>query len=67
MLQTRGHPNLALKSLRTEARGELRMQHLERDGSPVSEILGEKDSRHAAAPELALDRIGPKTDSKLLQ
>jgi hypothetical protein len=42
------------------------MKHLEGNGAPVSNVLGEEDGRHAAAPELALDRIAGKTDSKLL-
>jgi hypothetical protein len=66
MLQPRGHANLALKPLGAEAGSEFRMQHLERNRTPVPKILGEKDRSHAAAPELALDCVGTKTDSKLL-
>ena len=32
----------------------------------MSNVLGEEYGRHAATPELALDRIARKTDSKLL-
>jgi hypothetical protein len=42
------------------------MQHLERDGTSMPKILGEEDRSHPAAPELALDSVVSKTDSKLL-
>jgi len=67
MLESRGHANLALEALGPEARSELRMQDFECDGSPVAQILGEKHRGHAAATELALDRVVGKADAKLLQ
>ena len=67
MLKSRGHANLALEALGPEARGELRMQNFESNGSPVAEILREKHSGHAAATELALDRIVGQADTKLLE
>jgi hypothetical protein len=33
------------------------MQHLQRDVTVVAQVVGEKDRREAAAPELALDAI----------
>ena len=37
--------------------GQLGVQHLEGDRPVVPEVLREVDRRHAAAPELALDRV----------
>ena len=67
MLQASGDANLALKALGPEARGELRVQHLERDGPAVAQILGEKHRGHATATELALDRVIRQADAKLFQ
>jgi hypothetical protein len=57
VLEASGHANLALKSLGPEARGEFRVQYLECHRAPMPKILGEKHRGHAAAPELALDRV----------
>ena len=38
-------------------RGQLGMQHLERDRAVVPEVLGQEDRGHAAAPELALEPV----------
>ena len=37
--------------------GELGVEHLEGDEPVVLEVAGQEDRRHAAAPELALDRV----------
>ena len=57
MLQPRGEPDLALKSLGTERRGKLGVEHLERDRAVVPHVLCEVDRRHAASTELSLDRV----------
>ena len=57
VLEPGGEPDLALEPLRAERRGQLRMQHLERDGAVVSEVPGEVDRGHAAAPKLALEAV----------
>ncbi len=57
MLELRRQPDLALKPLGAERRGELRVQDLERDGAIVLVVDGEIDRGHAAATELALDPV----------
>ena len=57
MLQARGDADLAQEALGAERRGELGAQHLERDLAVVPEVVGEVDRGHAAAAELALDRV----------
>ena len=59
MLQLGGELDLAAKTLRPECRCEVGVQHLEGDAPLVLEIHGEVDSRHAATPQFALDRIRP--------
>ena len=49
--------DLAQEALRAERGGELGVEHLERDRPVVLEIVGEVDRGHAAAPELALERV----------
>ena len=49
--------DLAEKALRAERRGELGVQHLERDGPVMLEVLGKVDRSHPAAAELALERV----------
>jgi hypothetical protein len=39
VLQARGEPNFALKSLRAERHGQVRVQNLERDRAVVSEVV----------------------------
>ena len=57
MLQVRGDADLAQEPLGAERGGELGLQDLERDRAIVLEVVREEDGRHAAAPELALERI----------
>ena len=57
MLEPRGEADLALEALGPQRGGELGMQHLERDRPVVLEVVRQEDGRHAAAPQLALERI----------
>ena len=57
MLEPRGELDFPLKPLGAEHGGELRMEHLERDRAVVAEVPGEVHRGHAAAAELALDRV----------
>ena len=57
VLQPGGQLDLAQEPLGAERGGELGVEHLERDRAVVPEVLGEVDRRHAAAPELALERV----------
>jgi hypothetical protein len=57
MLQPRGETDFLLESLRTQARGHFGMEHFERDGAVVTQVLREKDRRKRAASELALNPI----------
>ena len=57
MLQPGGDADLALEPLRAERRGQLGMEHLERDRPVVPEVPGEPDGGHAAAAELALELV----------
>ena len=57
MLQARGDTDLATKPLRAESVRDLWAQHLERDHPVMLEVAREKYRRHAAAPELVLERI----------
>ena len=57
MLQRRGRLDLAEKPLGAEHRGELGMQHLDGDLTPVPEVVREIHGRHAAGAELPLDAI----------
>jgi hypothetical protein len=50
-----GH--LAAKSLGVQRTGETRLHDLDGDTVLVTNVSGEKDRRHAAVPELALDLI----------
>ena len=49
--------DLAQEALRAEHRAEFGVEHLERDGPVVPEVAGEVHGGHAAAPELALERV----------
>ena len=57
MLEPGGEPDLALEALGAERGGQLGVEHLERDRAVVLEVLGQVDRGHAAAPELALERV----------
>ena len=57
MLQPGGEPDLAQEPLGAERGGELGVQHLERDLAVVLEVVREVDRGHAAAAELALERV----------
>src|SRR5262245_56591744 len=55
--ELRGGLDLSLKPLSTDRCGQFRSQDFERNLAIVLEIAGEIDSRHAAATELALERV----------
>ena len=57
VLQPGGELDLALEALGAERGGELGEEHLEGDRAVVPEVLGEVDDGHAAAAELALERV----------
>ena len=57
MLELGRELDLALKSLRAERRGEVRVQDLEGDGPVVVLVDREIHRRHAAATELSLDAV----------
>ena len=58
MLQPRRDLDLALEPIDAHTRRELRREHLHDDGPPEGGLLGDEDSRHAAASKLALEGIG---------
>jgi hypothetical protein len=67
VLQAGGQRDLAPKARGPEARGQWLVQHFERDGAIVLVIVGQKYGRHAAATDLALDRISrPQTRLQLI-
>ena len=57
VLQPRGREDLSLEPLGAERRGELGVQHLERDRPVVLEVPGQEDRGHPAPAQLALDRV----------
>jgi hypothetical protein len=57
VLQARGELDLELEALRAKSPGQLRMEHLERYGTIVPEVIGEIDNGHATPPELALEGV----------
>jgi len=57
MLQAHPDVDLAQESIVAERDRELRKEHLDRDGPVVPQVAGEVYGRHAAAPELALERV----------
>ena len=57
MGESGGDADLLEKPLGPERGGQLRAEHLDRDGAGVARVLGQKQDRHAAAIELALDRV----------
>ena len=60
VLQIGGDANLAQESLDAEHGAELGVEHLERDETVVLEITREVHRGHAAATELALDRVAAR-------
>jgi hypothetical protein len=52
-----GGLDLAEKAVGTKGVREFGVQHLEGDGTPVPEVLGEIDRRHGAVTKLAFDAI----------
>ena len=57
MLQACGELDLPLEPVGPDGDGELRKQHLQRDGAVVLEVASQVDGGHAAAPELALEHV----------
>jgi len=57
MRESRGQLYLEQKTLGADLRGDLGTEHLERDLTVVTEVVGEKDNRHPALAELATDRV----------
>ena len=58
VLQRGGQPDLALESLGAHARGQLGRQHFHHNLPAEPHFLGEEDTTHTAAAELALDAVG---------
>ncbi len=50
-------PDLTLESLGTECGGQLRAQDLDRHRARILEVVGQEHGGHAAAAELALQRV----------
>ncbi len=59
MLQVRRRLDLGQEPLGSDDRGQLRLQHLERDLPLVLDVIGEVDRGHPALAELALDAVAP--------
>lgn len=57
MVKPRGHADLLQESLWTKRGGDLRVQHLERDGPIVSQIVRGVYDGHPAAANLALESV----------
>jgi len=57
MLQCRRDPNLAQEPVGANHGAKLGLENLERDASVVPEIAREKDGRHPAGSDLALDQV----------
>ena len=57
VLEPGGEVDLALEALGAERGGELGEQDLEGDRAVVAEVVGQVDDGHAAAAELALERV----------
>jgi len=57
MLQPGGELDLSLEALGAERVSQVGVQDLECDRPVVTQILGEKDGCHAAAPQLALEGV----------
>ena len=50
-------PDLAEESLGADRRGDVRVEHLDRDSALVAPIVREVDVRHAAPTQLAVDDV----------
>jgi hypothetical protein len=57
VLQRRGERDLAQEALRAERHREVRVEHLDRDGTRVAEVAREVDRGHATARQPPLDRV----------
>jgi hypothetical protein len=57
MLQVRGDPDLREKTLDSENRAELRIQHFDCDRAIVAQIARQIDGGHPAGADLAIDRV----------
>ena len=57
MLQRGRHANLTQKPLGAEHRAELGVEHFERNAALVLLVAREKHGGHAAASDLAIDRV----------
>jgi hypothetical protein len=57
MLQAGGELDLTQETIGAEGLGQLRMEHLERHGTFVAEIVRQVHHGHAATAELALDAV----------
>ena len=57
MLKLGSQVDLAEEALRSQAGGQLGMQHLESDLPVVTKVLRQIDRSHPAPTELALDRV----------
>ncbi len=60
VLETRRGLDLLHEALGAQHRGQLWLQHLERDPAIVLEILRQVDGRHAARAEMTLDPVGAR-------
>ena len=58
LLQSRGELDLPAEALDAHARGEIGRQNFDDDAPIETDLARGEDSRHAAAAELALDRVG---------
>ena len=57
MLEVCCYANLAQEPVDADSGGEVRMEHLERDGAAMLEVVREIDGRHAAGAEFALNGV----------
>src|SRR5690606_7523374 len=55
--QARGDLDFAKEPVDTDAPGELRPEHLERDLPAVPFVVGDEDDGHASAPDLTVDAV----------
>src|SRR4029077_4865782 len=57
MVEPRGGLDFAREALDPEVRGELRIEHLDRDLASELQVIATKDRGHPAPPDLTRDRI----------
>ena len=57
MLEPAGDLDLAQKSLGPETLGQMRMQHLDRDGAVMTQVLRAVDRGHATATDFVRDLV----------